>query len=147
MVLGHHWFDIPSLKAFVDLGLIYNGTTAIEMALLEIPCILTNHFAPIDYHVGHIVPESRAQYEALLRFEIEKKSLPDARARAAMWLEYMNNGRFAVDYRYHTRPITNKVIYPPYWIEEDLQSYLSKGDPNVRILAGRAIGTLAEPSE
>ena len=35
VVLGHRWFDIQALKRFVDLGVIYNGTTAIELALLQ----------------------------------------------------------------------------------------------------------------
>jgi hypothetical protein len=145
LVLGHRWFNIAALKSFADLGLIYNGTTAIEMAMLGIPCVLCNQFAPSDYSVGHIVPESAAHYEALLRFEIEPRMEPDAAARAVMWLEYMSNGRFAVDYRYHSRPMTNRVIYPPYWIDEDLDAYFEYGDPNVSILARRAVGEALEP--
>ncbi|MBL8575199.1 MAG: hypothetical protein JNM13_16100 [Hyphomicrobiaceae bacterium] len=146
IILEHRWFNIDDMKEMIDLGLIYNGTTAIELALLGIPCILANHFAPSDYHVGHIVPKSREEYHAMLRFEIPPHSASDARARAGMWLEYMSNGRFTIDYRYHTRPITNKVIYPPYWINEDIENYIKRGDRNVRILAGRVTGALREPS-
>lgn len=145
IILGHRWFDIGALKEFADLGLIYNGTTAVEMAMLGIPCILCNHFGPSDYSVGHIVPESAQHYEALLRFEIEPTIKADASIRATMWLEYMSNGRFAVDYRYHSRPMTNRVVYPPYWIDEDLASYFKNGDPNVTILAKRVVGEVAEP--
>ena len=46
------------LAEIVDLGLVYNGTTAVEMGLLEIPCLLAGHFAPIDYPIGHPVAET-----------------------------------------------------------------------------------------
>ena len=44
-----------------------------------------------------------------------------------------------VDYRYHARPITNRPVYPPWWYEDDVRSFLKRGDPNVRRLAERAI--------
>jgi hypothetical protein len=145
IMLGHRWFDISAMARFVDLGLIYNGTVAVEMALLNIPCIQCNYFGPIDYPLGHIVAESRAAYAAMLRFELPPQGLPDMRARAALWLDYMSNGRFALDYRYHERPVTNKVIYPPLWIAEDLERYFEAGDPHVVELAGRITGSHAEP--
>lgn len=147
IVLGHKWFDIAAMAKFVDLGLIYNGTVAIEMALLNIPCIQCNHFGPIDYPLGHLSPTSRAEYEDMLTFRISPKGAPDMRARAAFWLDYMSNGRFAMDYRYHSRPVTNKVVYPPWWVEDDLETYLTSGDANVQTLAGRVIGANLEPAE
>lgn len=145
IVLGHKWFDIQSLKRFVDLGLLYNGTAAVELALQEIPTVLCGHFGPIDYPVGHLAPTSRRHYENMLRFKSRSKAAPDMKARAAMWLHYMSSSGFILDYRYHARPITNKVVYPPYWIEEDMQSYLKNQDVHSSILAKRAIGVLEEP--
>ena len=145
IIMGHKWFDIQSLKRFVDLGLLYNSTAAVELALEEIPTVLCGHFGPIDYPVGHIVPKSRSDYEDILQFKSRPKSASDMRARAAMWLHYMSTSGFILDYRYHARPITNRVVYPPYWIEEDMQSYLKNGDALASILAKRAIGVLDEP--
>ncbi|WP_133170171.1 hypothetical protein [Kumtagia ephedrae] len=145
IILGHRWFDIQSLKRFVDLGLLYNGTAAVEMALLEIPTVLCGHFGPIDYPLGHLVPTGRRQYENMLRFKSRAKAAPDMRARAAIWLHYMSMSGFILDYRYHARPMTNKVVYPPYWIDEDMQSYVKHGDAQASILAKRAIGILDEP--
>lgn len=145
IMMGHRWFTITDLKRFVDLGLVYNGTVAVEMALLDIPCVQANHFGPIDYPLGHPIPESPEQYRAMLRFETPAVTAPDMRARAALWLDYMSNGRFALDYRYHSRPVTNKVVYPPYWIKEELDAYLRHGDPHVRTLARRITGVASEP--
>ena len=146
VLLGHRWFDITALARFTDLGLIYNGTVAVEMALLNIPCIQANHFGPIDYPLGHYAPKSPEHYRAMLRFEEPVLPDPEMRPRAAMWLDYMSNGRFALDYRYHARPVTNKVVYPPYWVKDDLEMYFTEGDPHVVTLAGRVIGTHSEPT-
>lgn len=145
IMLGHKWFDIQSLKRFVDLGVVYNSTAAIELALQEIPAVLCGHFGPIDYPVGHLVPKSRRQYENMLRFKSRAKPAPDMRARAAMWLQYMSLSGFIQDYRYHSRPTTNKVVYPPYWVDDDMKTFFAQGDVHVSILAKRAIGALAEP--
>jgi hypothetical protein len=145
IVLGHRWFDIQSLKRFVDLGLIFNGTTAVELALLEIPAVMCGYFGASDYPVGHIIPKNRKHYENLLQFKSRSKPAPDMRNRAAMWLEYMSNSRFTIPYRYQSRPITNKTVYPPYWIKEDVQAYLKYGDRNIDILADRIVGAVTEP--
>ena len=95
--------------------------------------------------MGHIVPQDRDHYTALLQSRTVPQGLPDMRARAALWLDYMSNGRFALDYRYHERPVTNKVVYPPHWIDEDVAGYFDSGDSNVTALAGRITGSHPEP--
>src|SRR5690606_8189566 len=37
IVTGQDWFDIHELGEWLDLGLIYNGTTAVELGLMNIP--------------------------------------------------------------------------------------------------------------
>ena len=139
LILGHRWFDIHALKEFVDLGLIYNGTTAVELGVMGIPSVLCCHFAPIDYPIGQAVPLDRDDYRSLVRFEKQANVAPDVKERAACWLHYMSGDEMTLDYRYNARQITNKVIAPSYWFEEDVQQYLYKGDKNVSKLAQRAI--------
>ncbi|WP_306004598.1 hypothetical protein [Aquicoccus porphyridii] len=147
LVLGHRWFDIHDLADIVDLGLIYNGTTAVEMGLLGIPCLLSGHFAPIDYPIGHPVVETAEDFEAALRFERPVDAAPDLADRAAIWLDYMASETFTLPYRYHARPVTNTVMYPPWWVAEDLERYHRSGDPAVQTLADRALGVSGEPGE
>jgi hypothetical protein len=137
--LGHKWFDIFMLKEFVDIGLIYNGTTSIELGILEIPSVLCSYFAPIDYPIGQAIPKNRTEYKKLVRFEKKIQVAPGLKYRASAWLYYMSGDYITLDYRYVSRPITNKVVYPPYWFKEDITKYLSKGDENVSKLAHRAL--------
>jgi len=136
---GHRWFDINDLQQFVDLGLIYNGTTSVELGVLGIPSILCSHFAPIDYPVGHATPTDKADYEAYVRFEKEAPVDPKLQERSACWLQLMGSNGVTLDYRYHARQITNKVLYPSWWFKDDIRKYLIKGDPAVTELAKRAI--------
>ena len=145
IVLGHRWFDMHDMESRMDIGLIYNGTTAIELGIMNIPCILAGHFAPIDYPVGHVVPKDRADFEAYLRFEKDAEVSNDLRERSAVWLDYMANESFTQPYRYHARPVTNKVLYPPYWFKEDLEKYKGKQDLSIVELVGRALGERLEP--
>ncbi|WP_297771208.1 hypothetical protein [uncultured Roseovarius sp.] len=147
LVLEHRWFDIHDLEDIVDLGLIYNGTTAVEMGLLGIPCLLSGHFAPIDYPIGHPVVETAEDFEAALRFERPVEAAPDLADRAAIWLDYMASETFTLPYRYHARPVTNTVMYPPWWVAEDLERYRKTGDPAVQTLTDRALGVGGEPGE
>ena len=64
----------------------------------------------------------------------------DMKRKAAMLIYYMGGSKFTLDYRYHSRPITNKVVYPPYYFEDDILKYFSKDDDNVTKLAMEVIG-------
>ena len=145
ILLGHRWFDMHDMGARMDLGLIYNGTTAIELGIMNIPCVLAGHFAPVDYPVGHAVPKDRADFEAYLRFEKKARKPRDLRQRSAVWLDYMANEDFTQSYRYHARPVTNKVLYPPFWFQDDLDKHQGVPDPSVIELTGRALGERLEP--
>ncbi|MFI0844283.1 hypothetical protein [Mesorhizobium sp. IMUNJ 23232] len=141
VLLGHRWFDLHDLDGLIDLGVIYNGTSAAELGVLGIPCVLANHFAPIDYPIGHAVPTSRAHFRDLLRFDERALVAPDLRERAAAWLTQMSSGGASRDYRYHARPITNKIVYPPWWFPEDVERYEQQGDPNVELLVEEIVAT------
>ena len=127
------------LKEFVDLGLIYNGTTAVELGILGIPSILCAHFAPIDYPVGHITPKSRLDYKKYVRFDKKAIVSSDLKFKSACWIYYMNSDNINQDYRYHARQITNVNLYPSYWFKEDITSYFMNGDTSVTKLALSAI--------
>lgn len=147
VILGNNWFDMADMKSMIDLGLVYNGTTAVELGLMEIPTILSSYFAPIDYPIGQTVPKDRAQYARMLRFEETVGNAADIPQRAALWLHYVS-GNFSIrDYRYHARPITNIKIHPPYWFKEDMERFLLSGDPHVAFFADQIGPTsAAKPS-
>jgi capsular polysaccharide export protein len=145
IVLGHRWFNIKDMLGQIDLGVLYNGTTAVELGVLGIPAVLCSDFGVVDYPVGHAKPKDRMHYRRLLRFEEPVVVSPDLKKRSIAWLHCMSSNRAAVPYRYHEREITNKVVHLPTWFKEDIEAYLAKGDPNVRWLAERVSGGVDPP--
>ena len=137
IIIGQDWFDLNELGELIDLGLIYNGTTAVELGLMNIPAVLCANFAPTDYPIGHVVPKDRRHYRRLVRFESPAQVPVDLPERAAAWIHYMSGDMVTIPYRYHARPLTNKVTTPPRWFEEDIVAYFKRGDANVRRLARR----------
>lgn len=139
IVLGHRWFDLQDLDGLIDLGAIYNGTSAAELGVLGIPCVLCGHFGPIDYPIGHAVPKNREHFRRMLRFSVRIAVAKDLKERSAAWIYFMSGDHMARDYRYHARQITNRVVYPPWWFREDIARYLEEGDHNVEVLMQRAL--------
>jgi hypothetical protein len=143
IVLGHRWLDIQDLDGLIDLGVIYSGTTAVELGVLNIPCVLSGHYAPIDYPVGHAVPKDRAHFGDMLRFAEPATVQKDIKERAAAWLHMMRGEGVSRGYRYHARQITNRVVYPPWWFRDDIERYQAQGDRNVALLADEIVATSA----
>ena len=145
LFLGHRWFDMHDMRELMDLGVIYNGTTTVELGIMGIPAILSGHFAQVDYPIGQIVPQRREEYEAYLRFERPAEVPADLALRAAVWLDYMANEEFTQPYRFHARPVTNKVLYPPYWFRDDLRAEAAGRNTAAQVLVERALGLAGEP--
>lgn len=133
--LGHNWFKMDELKDLIDFAIVYNGTSSIELGVMDIPAILCGHFGTVDYPVGHPSPDNRLHFEKMVKGEVGLVVDDELKYKSALWLFYMGSSLFTTDYRYHSRPITNKVLYPPYWFKKDVNRYLTKGDQNVRKLA------------
>lgn len=138
-IIPADWFDVDDIAEIVDLGVIYNGTTAIELGRASVPAVLCSDFAPIDCPVGHAVPRDREHFRKMLRFEEVPQVASDMAQRAAAWITYMSSERLAVGYRYHYRPLTNKLTSPPHWFGEDIEQYLELGDSRVSQLADRVL--------
>jgi hypothetical protein len=138
--LGHDWFTIQEISEIIDLGAVYNGTTAIELGMLGLPVVLCSDFGPVDYPVGHPLPRDREHYRRMLRFEEPALAGADLQARSVAWLHYLASDEAAIDYRYHARGVTNRRIYPPWWFGDDIERYAREGDPNVRRIAERIVG-------
>nr|WP_298096641.1 hypothetical protein [uncultured Shinella sp.] len=139
-VLGHDWFDMADLMTLIDMGLVYNGTSTIELGLHGKPTVLCSHYAMLDYPIGQAAPQDRAHYERLVRFEEALEVASDLPLRAAVWLHYLSGDERIKNYRYHARPITNRSIYPPWWFEEDLAALKRQNDPAVSQLADEITG-------
>jgi capsular polysaccharide export protein len=135
--LAHNQFNLFEVSQVIDLALLWNGTSALELGVLGIPTIIGAYYGAIDYPVGHILPESRAHYEMLLTSRDSIQVSPEVKLRSAALIEYLRHREVSIPYRYTHRGLTNQSIREPRWFEEDLLAFRSKGDDNVTYIADR----------
>lgn len=139
IVLQHRWFGLAEVAELIDLGLVYNGTTLIELGLLDVPAIACAYWAAFDYPIGQAVPRDRAHYERMLRFAEPARTASDMPARAAAWLDNVRGANHVRTYAYHSRPVTNRAITPPIWFRDEIQRYIREGDPEVERLVDQGL--------
>ena len=140
-VLGHDEFNLFELADVLDLALLWNGTSALELGVLGIPTVIGAYYSQIDYPVGHIVPNSRSHYEELIASREIPAISPEVALRSAALINYFRHPEIATPYRYTHRGLTNKSIRTLRWFPEDLEAYRAHGDANVAFLADRIAGT------
>lgn len=139
VILGHSWFNLHTLFALVDLGVLWNGTSGLELGLHGIPCIICSDWGPIDYPVGLLHPTDRADYERMLS-DPRSLTLPEGFVeRCALLLEYTASDELMIPYDYAARPLTNEPFGPPYWYMDQVERFFREGDPNIDRAAERFI--------
>ncbi|KZM49941.1 hypothetical protein [Labrenzia sp. OB1] len=135
ILLGHDWFNNSKLKDMMDVAILWNGTSCLEMSVWGLPVVICAHFGTIDYPVDLIAPQSRADYERMIRDPDSLKQHPDNAGLAIDYLQKMGSDAVFSPYRYCPRPATNDPVGPYYWIREDIERWQGSGDPSVERMA------------
>lgn len=135
ILLGHDWFNNSRLKDMMDVAILWNGTSCLEMSVWGLPVVICAHFGVIDYPVNLIAPESRADYERMICAPESLKQHPDSAGLAIDYLQKMGGEAVFSPYRYCPRPATNDPVGHYYWMEEDIEKWQGPGDPWVEKMA------------
>jgi len=137
--LSNDEFNLHELAEILDLALVWNGMSALELGVLKVPTILGAYYGIINFPVGHMVPTSREDFERIV-VSYRKNELPtEVRRMSAALIDYLRHPDVSVPYRYTYRGLTNKHI-DLHWFDEDLKAYETNGDPHVKVLADRLEG-------
>ena len=137
--LDHKEFNVAEMANLLDLAVLWNGTSSLELAIMGVPVMMCGYFGRHDYPVELIYPESRSQYADYLCSLHYTKPSSEVGRRAAALLHYMGTTDVALPNRYSRRPITNDSVGVPVWDKIALQTYLSVGDPVIELAADRVI--------
>lgn len=144
--LGHNEFNLFELAEVLDLALLWNGTSALELGVLGVPTIVGAYYGHINFPAGHILPVSRAHYEQLIAAPDTPIPSAEVRLRAAALINYLRHPDHSIPYRYTHRGFTNRSIRNLRWFEQDLRAYRANGDPNVTKIADRIAAGARPPS-
>lgn len=131
VILAHNWFNLHALFPHIDLGVLWNGTSGLELGLHGIPCIICSDWGPIDYPVGLAHPQDRSDYERMMSNPKSVTMPSDFTQKCALLLEYTASDELMIPYDYSARPITNEPFGPPYWYWDQVNRFIKEGDPNI----------------
>ena len=125
------------LIELMDVAILWNGTSNLELGIAQVPVIMASHFGRYDYPIKNIFPKNRVDYEEMLSGKIDYHVESEHAVRCAMLLKYSGSNSVFKPYRYVPRPATNDPVGVPFWHADDLQRLRAGADPVLRYLASR----------
>lgn len=137
--LNHSDFNVSELAGLLDLAILWNGTSGLELTIQGVPVMMCAHFGRLDYPVNLLYPESRSQYESFLKAKNFPVPSDDTSFRAAALLYYMGTDEVSLKNSYSLRPATNDKVGMPKWNHEALNEYFMNGDKYIETAAYRAV--------
>lgn len=150
-ILGHKSINVHALAPLLDLAILYNGSSSLELTALGIPVLMASFFGKHDYPLDLIYPENRTQYEEYILATKYKKPSAKTREKAAFLISYMGSDDVSIKNEYSRRQSTNDTIGVPVWYEDKIADFLENGDPAMDLIASRIVekfeGKLPLPSE
>ncbi|NHI01612.1 hypothetical protein [Oceanimonas sp. MB9] len=139
ILLGHRDINGHALAPHLDLAILYNGSSSLELTAQGVPVLMTSHFGRYDYPVDLNYPVSREQYRNYITSGNYKKPDFEVRKKAAFLISYLGTEEISILNQYSLRQITNDKIGIPSWNEEKISHFLSHGDPKMELVASRII--------
>lgn len=138
-LLGHREINNHQLAPCLDLTLMWNGSSAAELAALGVPVMMASHFGRHDYPIDLLYPTDRDDYEAFIRGGLYKRPDDETRRRAAYLIAYLETSDVTIRNDYAWRPVTNDSVGVPSWRPERVDSLLRNGDPEMARAAARIL--------
>jgi len=141
-ILGHKDINGHALAPYLDLAILYNGSSSLELTAQGIPVIMTSDFGRHDYPVDLVYPKSRDDYEAFLLSLDYPEPDPIIRKKAAFLMCYLGTEEISTINQYSKRQLTNDNVGVPEWREEKIAKFLQEGDPAMKKIARQMVEKL-----
>ncbi|XQW85874.1 hypothetical protein ACOYR1_03790 [Thalassotalea piscium] len=138
-LLGHKDINGHALAPYLDLALLYNGSTSLELTAQGIPVLMASYFGRYDYPVDLIYPESRENYEQFIKSKQYKAPEQVTREKAAYLMCYMGTDEISILNQYSKRQLTNDRVGIPSWYPEKIEKLVFEGDPLMALVADRVV--------
>lgn len=138
-LLGHRDINGHALAPYLDLALLYNGSSGLELTAQGIPVMMTAYFGRYDYPVELNYPIDRGQYEDFilsLQYPVPDEEL---RKKAAFLMCYLGTDEISILNQYSLRQLTNDRVGPPKWRKDKIRRFLKEGDPKMRLVADQIV--------
>lgn len=126
--LPHDGVNVNDLSDYIDLAVLWAGTSALELLVKQVPVLMASYFGSYDYPVDFMTPKSQHDYKQLILKKRHDKPSKDLAHRAAAILYYMGTTEVSIPNKYSIRNVTNDRVPVPKWNHEEVQDFLKYGD-------------------
>ncbi|GAB3385185.1 hypothetical protein GCM10027568_01880 [Humibacter soli] len=136
--LPHDMFTIADLQAHIDLGILWNGTSALELTAWGIPVLLCDVWGHYDYPIGFTRPRSRRAYHRMMSKPEVVNCDQELRDRAICFLNYMGSDAVRIRNPYTRTTTLNYNQFSASAIQLDkIRDFVEHGDPELEALFDR----------
>ena|GEM_PF-4197942 len=133
--LDSNMFTINELVDYIDLGILWNGTSALEFAAQKIKTVVCDVWGHYDYPIGFIKCDTLKMYEQFLNNPHTLAHNDDIQDKAIMFLNYMGSDVLNVKNPYtKTSTLNYFQFYNSQIFSEEIDEYIQNGDENLSIL-------------
>lgn len=139
IVLGHKDINGHALAPFLDLALLYNGSSALELCAQGVPVMMASYFGKHDYPIELNYPQSREDYERFVLSSDYPKPSSELRKRAAFLMSYLGTDEISIVNQYSLRQLTNDRVGIPKWRWDKVEEFLTNGDEKMKLVADRIV--------
>jgi hypothetical protein len=131
-ILEPDFMPLNCLTPYVDLGLIWSGTSIADLATEGIPTAALSSIASRIIPFVSFQPESRSAYANLLHtFDPAQVDREHLRRQGQSYNRYLKSDLVSKPFCYTKRPLTNVNIWPNEFTAQDFENYIRDGDPVV----------------
>ena len=139
ILLDHKEINNFELAPYLDLGILYNGSTSLELVAQGIPVILASYYGKHDYPIDLIYPTSREDYKEFIqntKYPIPNEEL---QKKAAFLISYLGTDEISIINRFSLRRLTNDGIGIPSWRNDLIDVLLDIGDEKMKLVANKMV--------
>jgi hypothetical protein len=128
IMLEPHQFSINDLKPFLNAGLIWRSSVAMELTFLGVPCIVAGN--PIYNAIPLYYSKSKDHYLKMIDNVSELEATQTQQNDVTKYLYLLANKHIPVkSITYHSK------LRNSYWNPKALRAYLEKGDDKIKTIA------------
>ena len=142
IILDNNWFNNNDLYKYLNVGILWNGTSMLELGANEIPVIACSYFGNYDYPIKFNYPKNRKDYENMIKKLDEIKAAPNVKEDSTLLLHYLTTEDICVDYEYLFTPTVNNYIGERFWYMNKIEQFFKNGDKNIDKIVARITGKM-----
>ncbi len=138
-ILGHRDINNHQLASYLDLAVMWNGSSSLELTAMGIPVLMASHFGRLDYSVEMMYPKDRNNYSDIIQSKSWPKPSSEIRHRAAALIAYAETPDVTIRNDYSWRAVTNDRVGMPAFRRDRVEQLLRDGDPEMERAAARIL--------